>query len=390
MVQRERTIEKVSGAIQHSNEIRGLTHNIDGYPAKFPPSFPRVILEDFTEPEDYVFDPFCGSGTVLVEAAAMGRKVLGVDINPVACLLSRVKSTSVPSHTLRSVRELAPWPDKDGIHFDTISDPWVTGGFARNLPSKLTAFIQASLRDVRKQDNIYLRRILRVCLLETCRRALETRKTVPGLTGLVELRAEILQLIINSMEKFTQTSERPLQTDLSKVILGDVEDVLLEARTTDNIRRPDILITSPPYPGVHVLYHRWQIDGARETPALMWIANYWNTEGGKYFTMGGRSSIGQDEYFERLQSIYFQAAQFSRPNALLFQLVGFSNVDAQFERFNSALQRSGWREVSLTGADQEPISRTVPNRKWYNNLSGQADQKTEFLFVHQNRKEGSS
>lgn len=35
---------------------------------------------------------------------------------------------------------------------------------------------------------------------------------------------------------------------------------------------PGLILTSPPYPGVHVLYHRWQVQGRKETPAPFWIA----------------------------------------------------------------------------------------------------------------------
>jgi hypothetical protein len=35
---------------------------------------------------------------------------------------------------------------------------------------------------------------------------------------------------------------------------------------------PKLVLTSPPYPGVHVLYHRWQVDGRKETPLPFMIA----------------------------------------------------------------------------------------------------------------------
>ena len=37
-------------------------------------------------------------------------------------------------------------------------------------------------------------------------------------------------------------------------------------------RSPRPVLTSPPYPGVHVLYHRWQVDGRKEAPGPFWIA----------------------------------------------------------------------------------------------------------------------
>src|SRR6185503_19161327 len=51
-------------------------------------------------------------------------------------------------------------------------------------------------------------------------------------------------------------------------------------------QNPRLVLTSPPYPGVHVLYHRWQIDGRKETAAPFIIANKLDGAGSSYYTMG--------------------------------------------------------------------------------------------------------
>jgi methylase of polypeptide subunit release factors len=67
------------------------THYLFGYPAKFHPPVARALLERHTEPGDCVIDCFCGSGTLLVEAAISGRSAIGSDVDPVAAFVSRVK-----------------------------------------------------------------------------------------------------------------------------------------------------------------------------------------------------------------------------------------------------------------------------------------------------------
>jgi DNA methylase len=52
--------------------VTGLTHNFYRYPARFSPAFVRAAIEAFTEPGDYVLDPYMGGGTSLVEAVAVG------------------------------------------------------------------------------------------------------------------------------------------------------------------------------------------------------------------------------------------------------------------------------------------------------------------------------
>ena len=70
-----------------------LTHSVHPYPARLLRQVPRFFLacRQLAEPGDLVLDPFCGSGTVLVEAAAAGLDAWGVDANPFARLLSEVK-----------------------------------------------------------------------------------------------------------------------------------------------------------------------------------------------------------------------------------------------------------------------------------------------------------
>jgi len=69
-----------------------LTHGFHSYPARFHPLLPRRLLEAHPAAAR-VLDPFVGSGTTLVEAAVAGRRGFGVDVNPLAVALARLKAT---------------------------------------------------------------------------------------------------------------------------------------------------------------------------------------------------------------------------------------------------------------------------------------------------------
>jgi hypothetical protein len=56
------------------------------------PELARALVEGLSHPGERVLDPFCGSGTVLVEAMAAGRRALGVDLNPLAARLAGFKA----------------------------------------------------------------------------------------------------------------------------------------------------------------------------------------------------------------------------------------------------------------------------------------------------------
>ncbi|MDR0411277.1 MAG: hypothetical protein LBH75_04805 [Treponema sp.] len=69
-----------------------ITHGYHRYPAKFIPQIVSHLVERYTKEGDLVADPFGGSGTTLVESKVMGRASVGVDINPVAVLIAKVKT----------------------------------------------------------------------------------------------------------------------------------------------------------------------------------------------------------------------------------------------------------------------------------------------------------
>jgi DNA modification methylase len=72
-----------------------LTHGYHRYPAKFIPQIVSRLVEKYTKEGDLIVDPFGGCGTTLVESKVMGRCSVGVDINPVAVLITKAKITPI-------------------------------------------------------------------------------------------------------------------------------------------------------------------------------------------------------------------------------------------------------------------------------------------------------
>lgn len=72
-----------------------ITHGYHRYPAKFIPQLASRLLTSYSKEGDLVVDPFYGCGTTLVEAKVMGRPSIGADINPVAALIARAKTTCI-------------------------------------------------------------------------------------------------------------------------------------------------------------------------------------------------------------------------------------------------------------------------------------------------------
>jgi len=83
------------------------THGLHRFPGKFIPNLPRYLIRSAL-PNDgsrVVFDPFCGSGTTLVEAALEGRMAIGSDIDPLAVAIARAKTQMLDSTDIAGLRQ---------------------------------------------------------------------------------------------------------------------------------------------------------------------------------------------------------------------------------------------------------------------------------------------
>ncbi|MCU0681988.1 MAG: site-specific DNA-methyltransferase, partial [Polyangiaceae bacterium] len=86
---------------------RAHVHGFHSYPARLHPGIASALIAELSAPGDSVFDPFCGSGTVLVEARLQGRRAWGLDANPLAVRLSELKAAGRPAARAASLTAAA-------------------------------------------------------------------------------------------------------------------------------------------------------------------------------------------------------------------------------------------------------------------------------------------
>ena len=82
-------------------ELAYLTHNLFRYYGKFPSVLARDLIEQFAIPGTVVLDNYVGCGTTLVEAKLASYNSIGVDINPLGVLASKVKTRVYDLEKLR-------------------------------------------------------------------------------------------------------------------------------------------------------------------------------------------------------------------------------------------------------------------------------------------------
>jgi len=148
---------------------------------------------------------------------------------------------------------------------------------------------------------------------------------------------------------------------------------------------PKLILTSPPYPGVHVLYHRWQVDGRKETPAPYWIANCIDGNGASFYTFGTRKQKNLKNYFQIMKECYKAISEIAEEGTWLVQLVAFSAVEWQLPLFLTILKECDFVEIPLRGNSNIIDGRswrTVPNRKFYADYKGGTSSSREILLIH--------
>ena len=289
--------------------VRGLTHGYYKYPARFSPAFVRAAIETFTKPGDLCLDPHVGGGTTLVEAFAAGRDAIGVDISPLAEFVAKVKST-VFSET--ELDKLQSWsvrlPNAIDIHKSSIAFPTTrTLGYYKHLdhPSRwrLRKAIEQGMTSAIRLGTPRLTSFGRCVVLRTAQWALDGRSKHTPVDEFREFLAFTAADMVEGARELRAAVEathgrRSKIEVINRSAAGLEDDERMQAR-----QAPKLVVTSPPYPGVHVLYHRWQVDGRKEAPLPFMIANKLDGAGSSHYTMGDRKYPELNTYFDEHQEL---------------------------------------------------------------------------------------
>jgi SAM-dependent methyltransferase len=94
----------LEGALRHRERVERATHGFHTYPAGLHPDAARDLVALGSGP---VLDPFCGGGTVLIEALLAGRDALGLDVSPVANLVARARTARTDEAERTALRSTA-------------------------------------------------------------------------------------------------------------------------------------------------------------------------------------------------------------------------------------------------------------------------------------------
>ena len=244
-----------------------LTHGLHPYPARMVPQIAGRLLRRFANKNDVVLDPFCGSGGVLVEARLAGLNSVGIDVNPLACLIAKVKSNPVDPNLLYStwrrlkakiMREMTSFKFKEiDVEIPDFSGTNIDYWFKPTTMKEL-AIIR---RNIEAIEDDTLRRFFEVPFSLTVRDVSGTRKGEYKLYRLPEdewkkYSPDTLLTYIKHVEKAIQKMEdfyKESNKDVfSKVFMADTRFLFTDKFPEEGNELlknypPRIIVTSPPY-----------------------------------------------------------------------------------------------------------------------------------------------
>ncbi|AYM79827.1 RNA methyltransferase [Janthinobacterium agaricidamnosum] len=228
---------------------------IHPYPAKFIGDIPRAFIESLEIPSGTaVFDPFCGSGTTLVEAQRAGYASVGIDLNPIACLLATVKTSALPCNfeqavtdVMRIARSIQTAPSSD--------IPNVNHWFKADIQLAVSSIAMTIAREEFLPWLPQLRLALSSILVRVSNQDSDTRYAA------VEKnvnREDVFSYFLTATAKLLKAlSERDWDLTTTKIIEGNTLQI-----SPQQINLPiGLVITSPPYPNAYEywLYHKYRM-----------------------------------------------------------------------------------------------------------------------------------
>jgi site-specific DNA-methyltransferase (cytosine-N4-specific) len=245
---------KLSRRIDYSWDFKGVktkphTHIFHTYPAMFIPQVARRLLLTYTKKGDTICDIFCGSGTALVESRLVGRNSYGIDLNPLAIFLAKVKTTPIDPNRLSS--DYLKLLDRiRKIKIDSTEIPKfknIEFWFKEKVIIELTK-IKKAINTIKDENT---RNFFMVAFSEIVRKSSNSKN---GEFKLVRIKGEKLENFNpNVLELFKQKVEANIsgmsdfyndvaKESWAKIILGDSsQDNGIKENSIDCV------ITSPPY-----------------------------------------------------------------------------------------------------------------------------------------------
>lgn len=307
-------------------------NSIHWYPGSFVPQIPSILIGLLSNAGDTVLDPFAGSGIALVEAARLGRKYIGVDVNPFAMKIAQAKFDSVIhcdtdwfTKEEDQIKCLQPLDDHeaycDTMGIDLEVNQWFEIGTLRSL--------LALHRHVCEERNDTLANIKQVIFSSILNRCSSQREHYTYITDRCfpkqlitrpakELYLTQLSLLSLAVDEMRSQFKRLHQSEWETCVQGSVR--VGDSRNLSFISPAsiDLVVTSPPYLGVN--------DYVRSLRLTYMFLPHYGDDTALMLEIGARRKrfrkTALSEYLDEMGGVFQEIKRVLKPSGFMCLVIG--------------------------------------------------------------------
>lgn len=242
-------------------DYRESVYSLHPYPAKFIPEIPRKVINIFgIQSGTALLDPFCGSGTALLEAQAAGIPSVGVDINPIACLISKVATQKIPAAFLNSGKKSIDVAQNCKQKKEIPNIPNVNHWFESSVQEAIGELLYGinSINSAKSKDALKL--VLSSILVKVSNQDSDTRYAA---VKKQISKKYVYEEFLEKCKRFAKImNTRAIGLRGKKAVPSVIINADLLKLQPSDIKLPvGLIVTSPPYPNAYEywLYHKYRM-----------------------------------------------------------------------------------------------------------------------------------
>ena len=358
------------------------TNAIHPYPAKFIPQIPRAFIENLTHPNETVYDPFLGSGTTAVEANVLGRNAIGNDVNELAVLISKVKTTPLSVKRLNQLECFIQITKTKIASYYSDSSKGISKPNIINLDLWFKDFVIAEISIIKEQIlKLKDKDLVDLCLIalsgiivnvsnqDSDTRYVRVEKNLSNYDTFRRFERQLTKIKIIILSCFQELSK------------GKSELIVADSRISEIFpnNSAHFSITSPPYPNAYDyhLYHKYRLLWLGMNPIALR-----KTEIGAHADYSKKNGSTEFDFKNDMEKCFYTTSGILKPNSYFVLVIGNSIIKGKAIN-NDEILRDAAKNTPFVFIDE--FSRVLnPRKKSFNPAIGNI--KTEKILVFKNLK----
>lgn len=306
-----------------------LTHNLHPYRAKFIPQIPAYLMQALTKEGDLVLDPFCGCGTTQIESQRLRRRSIGVDVNPLACLISKAKTSFIePTYLLKNKKQFLENLKLKMKHHNLLYGEERVKWRIPDFPDRNSWFDSDALNElsilkeeINKEKDVRLRNFYNVCfssILKTCSNQTEDFSYIadnmkPEKSRYVDVFKAFRSKVERAVYDLIEYARIYNQRNSPQILNMDTRTMSFKPESID------FVVTSPPYPNTTDYVKMFRLSFYW----MNWSIDKWKkNEIGARWKRGRKSAI--DDYFRDIKTSFKKIFDALRGEAYCCVVIGDS------------------------------------------------------------------